>query len=341
VIPGQSLRRREVRGMREEPAMPAPDSAGPTISVSVIVPITERPAELCALYREYSAVLAASDRAFEFVFVVEPWNRELTAGLTALRREGQPIEVIEAGQTVGEASLMRLGAEHARGDILVTLPAYYRIEASALPGLIREVEAGADLVVARRWPRRDSWVNRMQTAAFHALLRGVGRGRFDDVACGVRAMRREVVDTVPLYGDFYRFFPLLVQQEGFQVRQVDAPQHPLDQRTRVYGPGVYVRRLIDLLGVYFLLRFSHKPLRFFGLVGSVLSGVGGGILLVVLAQRLGGQGIADRPLLLLGVLLFTLGFQAIALGLVGEIIVHLSASSARMYRLRDEEDGPS
>ena len=89
-----------------------------------------------------------------------------------------------------------------------------------------------------------------------------------------------------------------------------------------------------MFGLFFLSRFTYKPLRFFGLIGSVLSGIGALILFVMFIQRLGGQSLADRPLLLLGVLIFTLGVQAIALGLIGEIIVHFNAGRRRPYRVR-------
>ena len=156
-----------------------------------------------------------------------------------------------------------------------------------------------------------------------------------DVACGVRALTRDVFEGVPVYGDFFRFLPLLALAEGYDVQEIDAPQHELDRRARVYSPGIYLRRLIDMLGIFFLLRFTNKPLRFFGLIGS-LSAIAGSLILGVLTvQRVGGRGIADRPILLLAVLLVVLGVQAVALGLVGEIIVHLHVSKGGTYRVRE------
>ena len=149
-------------------------------------------------------------------------------------------------------------------------------------------------------------------------------------------MRREVLDELPLYGDFYRFLPVLAIREGYRVEEMSCPQHSRDSRTRVYWPGVYLRRMIDLLNLFFLLRFTFKPLRFFGLMGSGLGIVGSGILAVLLLQRLQGQPIANRPMLLLGVLLVTLGLQMFALGLVGEIIVYLQAPYRRSYRLASD-----
>ena len=315
----------------------APIGREDAVAISVIVPVTERPESLTDLYAEYSAPLRELGKSYEFIFVAEPWFSTLTLPLQELAGQGEPIRVLEVAQTMGEASLLKLAVAHCRGPIVVTLPAYHRIEAPAIVDLLSTVEQGADLAVARRWPRHDSWVNRLQSRVFHAALKRVGSGRIHDVACGVRAMRREVLREVALYGDFFRFFPLLALREGYVVVEVPTPQHQRDRAARVYGPGTYLRRIIDIVGLVFLLRFTEKPLRFFGLLGSLSAAVGVVVLAVITVQRFGGRGIADRPLLLLGVLLLVLGVQAVALGLIGEIIVYLSASRRPPYRVSDGE----
>jgi hypothetical protein len=201
--------------------------------------------------------------------------------------------------------------------------------------LLDAIEAGADMAVANRSPRLDSWLNRAQSRLFHSIVGGVSDQRFHDMACGVRLMRRTVAETLPLYGDLHRFIPALALREGFQVQEVSVAQHPSDARTRVYRPGVYFRRLLDIAAFFFLAKFTEKPLRFFGLVGSVFLGAGAVLSLVLLVERVEGQGIANRPALLLAVLLVALGVQLIGLGLVGEIIVHLRAPHRRAYRVRE------
>lgn len=310
------------------------------VAVSVIVPVGERPEPLDGLYEEYAPVLRETGRSFEFVFAVEAWGRGLLPALSPLTQRGEPIRTLVVGQPVGEAALLKIAAAEARAPIVLTLPAYRRVDAAALPALIRRVEAGADVALAYRWPRRDPWVNRVQSALLHIALNRLVGERVRDVACGVRAMRREVLQRLPLYGEFSRFLPLFARREGHRVEEIPATQHHADTRTRIYRPGVYLRRVLDLLNLFFLLRFTEKPLRFFGLVGSLLALAGAAVLGVLLVQRLGGQGIADRPLLLLGALLLVLGGQAIALGLVGEIIVHLHAPDRRPYRIADGAPGP-
>lgn len=330
---------RDGPGTRGEGAAGREDAAPMTSRVAVIVTLTERPEPLEAIFEEYAPVLAERQVSGEFIFAADTRYRHLLDEVEERRERGLDVRTVTVGQAVGEAALVERALQETDADVILTLPAYFRVEAGSLSDLIDEVEAGADVAVARRHPRIDSWINRLQTRAFHALLRRITRGSLHDVACGVRAVRRHVLEQMPLYGDFFRFFPLFAAHEGFRVEELDAPQHRADRQTRVYRPGTYLRRLLDVLGVFFLLRFTWKPLRFFGLAGSVLGGAGSAVLLVLFFQRIGGQGIADRPLLLLGVLLLVLGVQAVALGLIGEIIVHLHAPSRKRYRVSERVGG--
>ncbi|MDQ2767470.1 MAG: glycosyltransferase [Gemmatimonadota bacterium] len=319
---------------RERPSA-TPMRPGADAEISVIVTVVERPEPLETLYREYAAVLDSCGRSYEFIFVLHPYFREMLEPLLALQRQGAPVRTIESPRSIGETALLRLGLADARGTLVITLPAYRQVLPQAVCELVAAVDSGADLAVARRWPRLDSKVNRLQHLALHLTAGRLANGTLHDIACGVRAARRDVLRDIPLYGDFARFLPLLAIYNGYNVVEVASPQHPSDLPRRVYGPGVYVRRLIDILGLYFLLRFTEKPLRFFGLIGAVLSGIGGIALVVMFVQRLLGQPLGNRPLMLLAVLLATLGVQAIALGLVGEMIVHFNASRRRSYRLRE------
>ena len=134
----------------------------------------------------------------------------------------------------------------------------------------------------------------------------------------------------------HRFIPAIAVREGYTVQEIAVPQHPNDARMRVYGPGVYFRRLLDIATFFFLSKFTEKPLRFFGMIGSISLAIGGAIGVALLVDKIGGHPISNRPMLLLGVLLVALGVQLMGLGLVGEIIVHLRAPHRRAYRVREQ-----
>jgi glycosyltransferase involved in cell wall biosynthesis len=309
-------------------------SLADTELISVVVPVVERADDVTAVYQAFSRELDARSQDHEFVLVFD--GRCMPPPeLLALTRGNEGVRILRFAREFGETAALRLGVEKSRGDIVLTLPAYFQVQPEGVGLLLDAVAAGADMAVANRSPRLDSWLNRIQSRAFHSIVGGVSGQRFHDMACGVRAMRRSVAEALPLYGDLHRFIPALALREGYRVEEVAVPQHPSDARARVYRPGVYLRRLLDIAAFFFLAKFTEKPLRFFGLVGSLFLAGGTALSLVLLIQRFEGQGIANRPALLLAVLLLALGVQFIGLGLVGEIIVHLRSPHRRGYRVRE------
>jgi glycosyltransferase involved in cell wall biosynthesis len=297
--------------------------------------VVERTDDLVALYRTFAAELERLGEEFEFLFVFDGGFAP-SPELIALSQQDQHVHLLRFAQRFGETAALRLGVDRSRGDVILTLPAYFQVQPEGLGPLLLAVDGGADLAVAYRSPRRDSWLNRLQTRAFHQIIGGLSDQRFHDMACGARAMHRRIAENLPLYGDMHRFIPAIALREGFRVTEVPVPQHPNDIRTRVYGPGVYVRRLLDIATFFFLAKFTEKPLRFFGLIGSIFLGIGSVISVALLVDKIAGEAIANRPLLLFGVLLIALGVQLIGLGLVGEIIVHLRAPHRRAYRVREQ-----
>jgi glycosyltransferase involved in cell wall biosynthesis len=315
-----------------KPALPlTPTSLG---MMSVIVPVVERADDLMAVYRAFTRELEGRPEDFEFLFVFDG-RVAPPPELLELSRKQERVRILRFAREFGETAALRIGIEKSRGDLVLTLPAYFQVQPEGVGLLLDAIAAGADMAVANRSPRLDNWLNRMQSRAFHRIIGGVTDQQFHDMACGVRAMRRPVAEALPLYGDLHRFIPALALREGYRVDEVPVAQHPDDARVRVYRPGVYLRRLLDIAAFFFLAKFTERPLRFFGLVGSLFLTSGAVLSLVLLIQRFEGQGIANRPALLLAVLLVALGVQLIGLGLVGEIIVHLRAPHRRAYRVRE------
>lgn len=303
--------------------------------ISVIVPVHEGAYDLPALYEAYAGPLRAGGRACEFLFVAVPGARRQVEELATLIAQGHPIRIIESARLVNETALLRRGFAEAEGEIIVTLPAQRQIDPDGIDPLIETVELGADVAVACRWPRGDARLNRMQSWLLYRFVRVLGGGRFHDLGCGVRAMRKRVTAELPLYGELARFFPLIAQHHGFAVEEVKVAQHPNDLALRIHRPGTYFSRLLDLFGLFFVLRFTDRPLRFFGLFGALLTLVGLVIMGVLLVDRMGGQAMGTRPLLLVAVFCLALGGQAVAFGLIGEMIVHFNASRARAYRVKE------
>jgi glycosyltransferase involved in cell wall biosynthesis len=301
------------------------------VDVSVIIPVSERYDDVKEVYEDYKSDLDNTNGTYEIIYVLDGDFPDILNTLQTLVREGEPIKIILFRRYFGEATALTAGFANSSGPLLVTLPAYHQVEKGAVAHIINAL-ASEDMVVARRWPRTDSGFNRMQTWLFYELEKLITGHELHDLGCSVRGFRREVINEVLIYVDQHRFLPIIAQRRGFKVKEVDLPQSPKDSFRRVYRPGVYLRRLLDLFTVFFLVKFTKKPLRFFGLIGSGIA-IAGTIILVWLAiERLvSGVGLADRPALLAGALLVVLGIQIFGLGLIGELIIFTHAKEIKEY----------
>jgi len=313
------------------------------LDVSIVIPVVERHGDLEQLYAEFSAELARLERSSEFIFVVDERLRGVVPVLRELQeRAEQEVVIVLMGGPFGEAAALTVGFERARGKRIVTLASYFQVQPSGLGPALQAVDEGADLVAGRRYPRIDSFFNRLQSRLFHRIVSRFTSTDFHDISCGFKVMTPRVARELNLYGGLHRFIPVLALSHGFAVREIDVAQRSENRGTRFHGTGTYVGRLLDILTIFFLTKFTRRPLRFFGLLGVGLFALGFAVDLVVAIEKIFfATGLSDRPLLLLGVLLMVLGVQTLSLGLVGEIIIFTHARKVRDYHVAEVIRSPA
>jgi len=303
------------------------------IELSVIVPVGERHADAAELHAEYQAGLDALGQSYELIYVLDGPRKIFADGLRQLLADGKQFTVVSLTRQFGEATALMAGFAHSTGQVIVTLPAYHQIVGAEV-GKLTEALAHCDIAVGRRWPRAGGAFERLRRSLFHGLLGWITRARFRDLGCGARAFSRRVLEEIQLYGDQHRFLAVLAERQGFVVQEVDLRQSPADRFEGIYGPREYARGLLDIFTIFFLVRFTKKPLRFFGMVGITIFGIGSLLVAWLVVERLFfGQGLAGRPALLLSTLLVVLGLQLFALGLLGELIIFTHARAIKDYQI--------
>jgi hypothetical protein len=268
------------------------------------------------------------------VYVLDGSRSAEREQLLSLSDSHERLKIVQLGKSFGEATALMTGFLHSTGAKILTLPAYFQIEGSEI-GRLLTASKEADMVVARRWPRRGgNGVDRWRRAGFHALLRLITGARFNDLGCGARVLNRQVVEEITIYGDQHRLLPVLAATNGFRVCEVKVAQSARDSFRGRYRLREYVHRLLDVFTTFFLVRFMKKPLRFFGMIGSVTFALGAAAVAVLVAQRLLlDEPLADRPALLLACLFLVLGVQLFALGLLGELIIFTHARELKDYKV--------
>jgi glycosyltransferase involved in cell wall biosynthesis len=306
------------------------------MDISIIVPVVERYDNLRKLYAEFSSAFDKLDKSYEFIFVVDGEFDKVFEDLKKLKSENSNIQIIKLAKNFGESVAITIGNEKAHGSYIFTLASYFQVEPEVVSDIWNELNSGYDLVLTRRCPRIDSKINRIQSFVFHWLIWKMTSIRFHDISCGLKGMKRRVLEEIDLYGDLHRFIPILADRYGFKIKEIKAKQRKEDTTMRLVASGTYVRRMLDMLTMFFITKFTMKPLRFFGLIGIALFGVGSIINgYLALYKILGFGGIADRPLLLLGVILMVLGVQTLSIGLIGEILIFIHARRLKEYNIEE------
>jgi glycosyltransferase involved in cell wall biosynthesis len=301
--------------------------------LSAIIPVGSRHANIAELHGEYRRSIEQIGLDCEFIYVLDGPYPDVAESLEALMRAGERLIVVQLSRAFGESTAIMAAFEHASGEIILTLPAYFQIEASEIPRLVAALDS-ADVIVTQRQPRAGNIFEVARRAAFHGLVNWMTRLNLHDLGCSARAMKRRVLDELSLYGDQHRLLPALADRQGFRVLEIAVRQSPKDRFEGGYRAREYLHRLLDVFAVFFLVRFTKKPLRFYGMVGAALLVIGTMLLAYLTIDRLVFQhSLADRPALILSSLLVVLGLQLLALGLLGELMIFTHARGMKDYQV--------
>jgi glycosyltransferase involved in cell wall biosynthesis len=228
---------------------------------------------------------------------------------------------VELRRNFGKATALQAGFQVAKGAIIITMDADLQDDPVEIPRFLEALEDGVDLVSGWKQNRQDPLTKTLPSKLFNfatSLLTGI---KLRDFNCGFKAYRREVVQSLDLYGELHRYIPVLAYANGFRIGE-----SPVNHHRRSYGKSKYrferfLRGAFDLITVLFLGTFKRRPLHLFGLIGIVLFGVGFAIdLYLSLLWLTGIAYIGNRPLLILGTLLIIVGVQVLIFGLLAEMV---------------------
>jgi hypothetical protein len=324
---------------------PRPEVASPRVveghprelDVSIVVPIQSADAEVADVVKSLGAELDRAGKTWECILVfdgVRGAAYQTAVALAATR--GEQVKLVSFTSAFGESVCLSAGVERSLGLVILTSPPYVQVDPIEIRAMLQKIDEGADFVTPWRKPRVDPWLNRLQSTLFNWIIRQIIQADFNDLNCYLRAIRRVVFDDLSVYGDMYRFLPVIAHRQGFNV--VELPVRHLREwgKTGIYGVGVYVRRFLDVLGVMFLTKFTHKPLRFFGAVGAVIVALASAVLALIVWQKYfsaSPKALYGRPVFVIAVLMLVLGVQIIGFGLLGEIIIYTQARNLRGYRV--------
>jgi glycosyltransferase involved in cell wall biosynthesis len=290
--------------------------------VSVVIPMRNEAASVPELHRELTAALERLGRPYEIIAIDDGSADKTFELLAGVQRIDPRWRIIQFRRNFGQTAAFAAGFAYARGKFIVTSDGDLQNDPNDIPEMVRIAETrNADIVAGWRRDRKDAFLNRRLPSMIANWVISTATGvRLHDYGCSLKVFRAEVVKPMKLYGEMHRFLPAIASEHG-----VDIVEHEVNHRARRHGTSNYgisrtIRVILDLMTVKFLISYRTRPLQIFGLWGLVLTLFGGGAWVwLAYVKYVGGEGIADRPLLLAGTVLLVTGVQFIMLGLLAEM----------------------
>lgn len=321
-----------------------------TRDVSLIV-IASTDAPDLSLFRDmmatYRRELDALNRSYEVLVVDDGFGDPFLSEAKRIARDWKDVRIICFRRNFGESVALDAAVGLARGKYIVTSTWYLQVDPAGLRQAIDLLEGGTHFVAVRRDRRIDGAVSRAISWTFNAITRWLTKVKIYDLNCSFRAFHRSVNEDLSYHGDLFRFLSVLAVRKGFRVKEIPLRHVREMGPSTILRPGLFLRRILDIFTLFFLIKFTRKPLRFFGLVGMGFLVGGFAVSLWVTYQRIFlGEALADRPMLILGIFLIVLGIIVASIGLIGEIIIFTNGRELRDYHIDaiiegggDGEDG--
>jgi len=292
------------------------------MNLSVIIPIKDERDNLRPLDARLRQALEPLGLSYEVVLVDDGSVDGSFDVLRELAERDARVKVVRLRRNFGQTPALQAGIDHSSGEVLVTMDGDLQNDPVDIPVLLSKLAEGYDAVLGLRARRQDKLLLRKIPSFFgNWLIRKVTGVHIKDMGCTLRAMRRDLAEALPLYGELHRFVPVLAQQLGGRLAQIPVRHHPRTAGKTKYNLTRTFRVLLDLITIKFMHSYLTRPMHIMGLAGLLAMGLGAlSLLATVWMKSHSGIYMTGNPLLHLSIMLEMVGIQFISMGLLGEVM---------------------
>jgi len=297
------------------------------IDISIVLPVYNEEENLKELHSNLTDALKKLGCEYEIIAVDDGSTDSSFKVLKELSQSDPRLKAIKFRRNFGQTAALSAGFHHAKGDVIITMDSDLQNDPADIPRLLEKINEGYDVVSGWRADRKDKFISRrIPSILANKLIVKMTGVNIHDFGCTLKAYRKDVVDNINLYGEMHRFIPALAKWVGAEITEIKVQHHPRKHGKSKYGISRTTRVILDLVTVKFLLSYSTKPMRPFGIMG-----LGSGFLgfLICLYLSIGkiffpseATSLTRRmPMLLLGILLILVGIQFLTMGLLAELMI--------------------
>lgn len=318
----------------------------PEHTLSVVVPMYNEAENVEPLLDRIHLALGPYPWPWEVVLVDDGSSDATPAELARCAAQfGPHVRVVELMRNFKQTAAMQAGLDAARGSVIVTMDGDLQNDPIDIPRMVKRLlTEDLDLVAGWRKDRQDGLLLRkIPSRIANRLIARLTGVHLRDYGCSLKVFRGSAIKNVRLYGEMHRFIPAWLATVTTPRR---IAQEVVTHHARVFGQSKYgisrtFRVVLDLVFVYFFMRFRTRPGHFFGGIGIGLGAMGGLILAYLAAVKLFmGEAIGTRPLLFGGFFLVIAGVQMVTSGVLAELLarVYYESGTSRPYLARPAAD---
>ena len=293
---------------------------------SIVVPFHNEEENVTILYARLKQVMEQIDDSFEMVLVDDGSSDRTYKLLEEIAAVDSRVLVVKLRRNFGQTSALSAGFDHASGKFILAMDGDLQHDPNDIPAFIEKLDEGYDVVSGWRKDRTDSFImRRIPSGIANWLMSKLSGVEIHDFGTTFKASRREVIHSIPLYGEMHRFIPALASWYGASICEIPIRNINRERGKSHYGIGRTFRVFFDLLTIRFLLRYMSRPLHFFGGLGLLGMVIGTCLAFILLGMKILNPSMDvmhhHGPMFVIGSVLIVSGIQLLALGLLGELQV--------------------
>jgi glycosyltransferase involved in cell wall biosynthesis len=294
----------------------------PKMDISVVIPTYNEEKNVILLHRKIKEVLDSMGKDYEIIFVDDGSRDKTFQNLQMMKQADKRVKIIKFRSNFGQTAALDAGFKQAKGDVIIAMDADLQNDPADIPRLIAKLNQGYDCVSGWRKNRKDPLTKHIASRGANLLRKIIIHDKIQDSGCTLKAYRKECFEDLDLYGEMHRFIPALLQWRGFKITELPVKHHPRKYGKTKYSMKRVIKGMLDMIVVKFWMGYSARPIHLFGGFGILMGLIGFVIALyLVIVKLFYGQGIANRPLLLLAALLMILGVQFLIFGVLADIMI--------------------
>lgn len=296
--------------------------------LSVIVPVFNEEESLPAFFAELLRVLPTLDKEYEILFIDDGSTDASLITLQSFAKESHHVRIFSFRRNLGKAEALTLGFQKAKGEYLVTLDADLQDKPTEIHKLLDKAKSGVEVVCGWRKDRKDKSKMKIISKAFNWIVGKMFDLRLHDYNCGLKVYTSDAAKSLRLYGGMHRFIPFLASEQGFTVDEVAIEHAQRKFGQSKYGFSKVWKDLPDLFSMFFLAKYSKRPLHFFGVIGVIFFLIGFLFLsYLTFIHYAFGEAVGTRPILFVGIMFIISGFQIFFTGFLADLMLSIAHTS--------------